>query len=45
MMLFGAGGLAYFIGREICPRFPLATKIACAFFMASIAAITLGNEL
>src|SRR6266853_4369054 len=29
MMMFAVGGLAYFAGRNLCPRFPRPTKIAC----------------
>lgn len=38
MVLFAAGGLAYFAGRDLCPRFPRATKIACFVSIAAMAA-------
>jgi peptidoglycan/LPS O-acetylase OafA/YrhL len=38
MMMFAAGGLAYFAGRDLCPRFPRVTMVAC---LASLAAIGL----
>jgi peptidoglycan/LPS O-acetylase OafA/YrhL len=45
MMLFGAGGLAYFAGRKWCPQHPLATKIMCALAMAAIVAVVFGFPL
>jgi peptidoglycan/LPS O-acetylase OafA/YrhL len=39
MMMFAAGGLAYFAGRNLCPRFPRATAIACFISLAAITAL------
>jgi peptidoglycan/LPS O-acetylase OafA/YrhL len=44
MMMFGAGGLAYFAGRAICPRFPLATRLACTVALALFAVIVFGSD-
>lgn len=45
MLLFACGGLAYFAGRDLCPRYPLMTKVACAMAMALIIAIVLGAPI
>jgi hypothetical protein len=45
MMMFAAGGLAYFVERSLRPRFPGATKIACAFAMIAFAAIMFCNAV
>ncbi|MBR1193248.1 acyltransferase [Bradyrhizobium sp. AUGA SZCCT0160] len=45
MLLFSSGGLAYFAGRNLCPRYPLTTKVACVLAMASIGAVVLGLPL
>jgi peptidoglycan/LPS O-acetylase OafA/YrhL len=43
MMLFAAGGLSYFAGRTVLPRFPVATKIAGLACVAAFVALTFGG--
>lgn len=44
MMMFAAGGLAYFAGRNLCPRYPGATKIACIVSLIAIGAFVVAEE-
>lgn len=44
MMMFAAGGLAYFAGRNLCPRFPRATRIACFVSLGALFAFVVAEE-
>jgi peptidoglycan/LPS O-acetylase OafA/YrhL len=45
MMMFAAGGLAYFAGRSVCPLFPLATRRVCSAAMIAFAVVIVGNKM
>jgi peptidoglycan/LPS O-acetylase OafA/YrhL len=45
MLLFGAGGLAYFAGRHIFPSWPRTTRVLCVFAVLAFLLLVFAHSL